>query len=86
VNPQESGSARRDRFLVISRPRSIGRADLDHAGAGQPHDVGHAERASDLDKLAAGNDHLFALAQRGQREQDRRGIVVDHEGRVTAEQ
>ena len=86
MNPQESGGTRRDRLLVISRPRPIGRADLDHACAGEPHHVGHAERASDLDKLSPGNDHLFALAQRGQREQDRRGIVVDHEGRVTAEQ
>ena len=48
---------------------------------GARHDVGHAERAADLDQLAARDDDLAAARQRVEHEQHRGGVVVD-DGRV----
>ena len=42
-------------------------------------DLGHAERAADLDQLAARDDHLAAARERREREQHRGGVVVDGE-------
>ena len=48
------------------------------------HHLGHAERAADLDQLAARHHHLAALGQRVQRQQDGGGVVVDDERRLGA--
>ena len=61
--------------------RAVGGADLDQPRAGARHDVRHAERAADLDQLAARHDRLAAARQRVEHEQHRGGIVVD-DGRV----
>ena len=61
--------------------RAVGGADLDQLRAGARHDVGHAERAADLDQLAARDDRLAPARERVEHEQHRGGVVVD-DGRV----
>ena len=56
---------------------AIGGADLFKPRAGARHDVRHAERAADLDQLAARHDGFAALGQRVEHEQDGGGVVVD---------
>ena len=57
--------------------RAVGSADLDEFGARSRHDVGDAEAAADLDKLAAADDNLFACGMGRQHQQHRGGVVVD---------
>ena len=59
--------------------RAVGGADLDEFGARSRHDIGDAEAAADLDKLAAADDNLFARGMGRQHQQHRGGVVVDHE-------
>ena len=79
VHPQEDGRPLADRALVVGQPGAVGRAHLDEPRAGAREDVGDAEAVADLDQLATGDDHLASLRQRGEREQDGRGVVVDDE-------
>jgi hypothetical protein len=51
-------------------------ADLAEHGARLRHDVGDAETAADLDKLAARDDRLAAGGQSRQDQQRRGGVVV----------
>jgi hypothetical protein len=60
--------------------------DLDQLGAALLHDVGDAERAADLDELAARHDHRALRRERRQGEQDRRRAVVHGERRLGAGQ
>ena len=60
--------------------RAIGGADLDEPRAGLPHDVGNAERAADLDQLAARDDDLAPAGERAEHQQHGRGVVVDDGG------
>ena len=59
--------------------RAVGGADLDEFGARSRHDIGDAEAAADLDKLAAADDDLLACGMGRQHQQYRGGVVVDHE-------
>ena len=68
-----------DRRLVVGGARAVRRADLDEARARAREHVGDAEAVADLDQLAARDDHLAALGERGEREQQRGGVVVDDE-------
>ena len=68
-----------DRGAVVGHSRAVRRADLDQARAARAHDVGDPELAADLDQLAARDEHLLALRERGEREQQRRGAVVHDE-------
>ena len=65
---------------IIVQMRAIGRAHLDELGARSRHDIGYAEAAAHLDKLAAAHDDLFAARMRGKYQQHRRGVVVDNQG------
>ncbi len=67
--------------LVIGDARAIRRSHFAQYRAGLRHHVGNAKRAADLDQLAARDDDFPALGQRVQRQQHRRGIVVDDNGR-----
>ncbi len=68
-----------DRPLVVGRARAVRRPDLDEAGARALQHVGDAEAVADLDQLAARDEHLTALGERGERQQQRAGAVVDDE-------
>ena len=63
---------------------AVGGADLAQHRPGAGHDLRDAERAADLDQFAAGDRHLAPERQRVQDQQHRRGVVVDHGGRLGA--
>ncbi len=65
---------------------AVGRADLDQGRAGGGHHLGHAEGAADLDELATRDQDLAVAGQRGDRQQHRGGVVVDHRRRLGAGQ
>ena len=75
-----------DRALVVGGARAVRRPDLDEARAGAREHVGDAEAVADLDQLAARDDDLATLGERGEREQHRGGVVVDDERRLGAGQ
>ena len=66
---------------VIARMGAVRGADLAQACPCPCHDLGHAERAADLDQLPAGDDGLPVLREGIEDEEHRSRIVVD-EGRV----
>ena len=68
-----------DRALVVGGARAVRRADLDEPRARAREHVGDAEAVADLDQLAARDEHLAALGERGEREQHRGGVVVHDE-------
>ena len=68
--------------LVVGDAGSVGRSDLDEPGAGPREHLGDAEAVADLDQLAARDEHVAALRERGQREQDCGRVVVHDEGRL----
>lgn len=74
---QERGAFADGAFVVV-RVGAVGGAHFDQRGAGGGHHVGHAEGAADLDQFAARDDDLPAPGQRGDGEQHRGGVVVDH--------
>ena len=70
--------------LVVAPVGAVGRAHLDQACARLNHDVGNTEPAADLHQLAAGDEHVAIVRQRGQHEQHGSGTVVDDEGGLGA--
>ena len=72
--------------LVVGGARAVRRPDLDEPRARAREHVRDAEAVADLDQLAARDEHLAALRERGEREQDRGGVVVDDERRLGAGQ
>ena len=79
VHLQQGGGLRRHGVAVVAGVGAVGRADLHQRRAGLAHDVGDAEAAADLDGLAARDDDLSAVGDAGEREQQRRRVVVDHQ-------
>jgi hypothetical protein len=73
-----------DGILVVGGARAVGRSDLDELRAGPGQHVRDAEPVADLDQFAARDDYLAALGERGEGEQDGRGVVVDDERRLGA--
>ena len=61
--------------------RAVGGADLDEFGARSRHDVGDAEAAADLDKLAAADNDLLACGM-GRQHQQHGGRVIVNDQRV----
>ena len=53
--------------------------DLDEPRSRASQDVRDPEAVADLDQLAARDEHVASLGERGEREQHRGGVVVDHE-------
>ena len=86
VHAQEERGLGRDRALVVGGARAVRRPDLDEPRAGAREHVGDAEAVADLDQLAARDEHLAPLGERGEREQHRGGVVVDDERRLGAGQ
>ncbi len=86
VHLHQRRGARVDCLLVIARMRAIGRADFFQFAACARHDVRNAERAADLDQLAARDDHFLFGRERVQDEIDRRSVVVHDDGGFGARQ
>ena len=71
---------------VVAGARAVRRPHLAQLRAALLDDVGNAERAADLDELAA-RDHHFLPAGRGRQEEHRgRSVVVRQDGRLAAEE
>ena len=82
VDAQDERRVRPDRALVVLRVRPVRRPDLDQPRAGAHEHVRDPEAVADLDQLAARDEHLAALGERGQRQEHRAGVVVDDERRL----
>jgi len=67
------------RALVVREVGAVGGAHLHQARAGGGKDLGDAERAADLDQLAARDHDLAAARVRRHGQQQGRGVVVDDE-------
>ena len=68
------------RRLEVRNPGPVRRPDLDELHAGAPQDLRYADAATDLDELAAPDDHAGALAGQADGQGDRRSVVVRDEG------
>ena len=66
---------------IVGDARPVRGADLPELRPRLAQDVGNAEAAADLDELAPGDDGFPPVRQRGEDEEDRRGVVVDHRRR-----
>ncbi len=86
VHAQEQRRLRPDRGLVVGRPRAVRRPDLDEAGSRAGENVRDPEPVADLDQLAARDDHLAAVRERGEGEHDGRRVVIDDERRLGSRQ
>ena len=79
VDLQEERRRGAERASVVVGMGAVGRAHLAETRPTLRHHVGETERATDLDQLAAGNDHL-ALGGQGVEDEEHRGrVVVDDE-------
>ena len=79
VHAQDHGRLGADRALVVRRPGAVRRPDLDEPRARAGEHVGDPEAVADLDQLAARDEHLAALGERGEGEHHGGGVVVDDE-------
>ena len=78
---EDHGRIGRDGALIVVQMRAVGGADLDEFGARSRHDIGDAEAAADLDKLAAADDNLLACGM-GRQHQQHGGRVIVNDQRV----
>jgi hypothetical protein len=79
VHAQQHGSVRADSLCIVTRARSVRRADLSQARARTGQHVRNPEAVTDLDQLTARDEHVPAFRQRRERQQHRGGVVVDDE-------
>ncbi len=84
VDAQQQRGVRGHGRVVVGGARAIRRPDLDEARTRACEHVGDAEAVADLDQLAARDEHVAALRERGEREQHRRRVVVDDDRRLGA--
>ena len=73
-------------LAIVGEPGAIRRADVDELRARLLHHLGDAEAAADLDAFAAADDDLAIASDRGENEQHRGRVVVDHDRRLGAAQ
>ena len=69
-----------DRRLVVGGARAVRRPHLHQPRSGALQHLVDPEAVADLDQLAARDDHLATVGERGDREQQGGGVVVDDEG------
>ena len=86
VDAQDDGGLRSDRALEVGGARPVRRADLHEPRTGAREHVRNAETVADLDQLAARDDDVPALRQRGEGEEHCGGVVVDNERGFRARQ
>ena len=86
MHAQERSGLFGDGVGVIGGTGPIGRPDLDQRRPTQSHDLRHPKAASNLDEFASGADDLPPVGQRSEGEHDRRGVVVDGDGVLAADE
>ena len=86
VHPQEQRRLGPDRTLVVRGASPVRRPDLDEPRARARQHVRDPEAVADLDQLAARDEHLPSLGERGQGEQDSGRVVVHDEHSLRARQ
>jgi hypothetical protein len=79
VHAQEHRGLGPDRLLVVRGSRAVRRPDLDEARTRACEHFGDPEAVADLDQLAARDDHVAALRERGQGYEHRSRVVVHDE-------
>ena len=79
VDAQDHGRLGAERTLVVRHPGAVRRPDLDEPRSRAGEHVGDPEAVADLDQLAARDEHLAALGERGQGEHHGGGVVVHDE-------
>ena len=79
MNLEQYARIRTDGRTVVLEPCLVGRADFDQAGTALTDHIRHTEAAADLHELTSRHDHLAAVAERREHEQDGRRAVVDRE-------
>ena len=84
VHAQEERGLRPDRSLVVGGARAVRRPDLVQPGARAGEHVGDAKAVADLDQLTARHEHVAAVGQRREGEQQRTCVVVDDERALRA--
>ena len=86
VHLEHRAGFRPDRGVIVLAARAVGGPHLAELRPRGGEDVRNAERAADLDQLPSRDDDLLPLRGRAQRQEDRRGVVVDRERRLPGEQ
>src|SRR5437588_433368 len=86
MDAQDCRALLRHRVCVVASARAICGADLAKLRAALLDDVGDAERAADLDQLAARDDHFLLRGNRGEKEQRAGGVVVRQDRGLTSEE
>ena len=81
MDPQEQRRLGANRALVVGGTGPVGRPDLDEVCARPLEHVRNPEAVADLDQLAARDEDLAPLRERGQCEQHSGGVVVHDQGR-----
>ncbi len=79
MHPQDHRRLGAERTLVVRHPRAVRRPDLDEPGTRAGEHIGDPEAVADLDQLAARDEHLAALGERGQSEHHGGSVVVHDE-------
>jgi hypothetical protein len=86
VHAQQERGLGPDRRFVVGSTRAVRRPHLDQARARPRQHVRNPEPVADLDQLAARDEHLAVLGQRGEGQHHRRRVVVDDERGLRAGQ
>ena len=84
VDAKQERRLRADRRLVVGGARAVRRPHFPEAGAGAGEDVGDAKAVADLDQLAARDEHVAPVGERGEGEQHGARVVVHHERALRA--
>ncbi len=82
VHLEHRAGVRAEGAAVVGEGDAVRRPDLAEPGAGGGEEIGDAEAVADLDQLAAGQDQLAALPERGGDEGEGGRAVVDHDRRL----
>ena len=82
MSSHDQGSRFFERLPVIGQAHFIGRSHFDKLCTGLLHHIRDAESAAYLDQLGARDNDTLFVCQGCQDKQHRRGIIVDHQGRL----
>ena len=86
MNAQQQAGLRRNRLLVIAQVRAVRRPDFAQNAAALPNHVWNPKTPADFDEFAARHNRLFSRANRRQRQQRGRRVIIDDECGFAAEQ
>ena len=86
MNAQQQARAFGNGALVIRQARAVCCPHLAQHRSAFRHDVGNAEAIADFNQFAPRDNHLAALGQRVQHQEDSGGVVVNDDGGLGAGQ